>query len=572
MTAEDRRDLVQRTHDFIEESVNPTEAASSMEVAALLSRLGDPATLVDREVSRLAVERGEAVATSAARSGRFRRRTGQASWHYPKLAGSREVQVRLFNGAKSDLVGEPRSATDAPKLTVPKQPGAAANGGDSDTAAGSAGESAESAVGVSPPVSGPQPASGPQPRASEPSDREPSDPEPGAAESGTPATEPGADLSPPTLPGPEANAGGADAPAGAKVVAGGAIASAGAVASAGMVAGAEAVASAGGSEPDASMAAPEPDAAVAAPGPDAGASVPEPEAGVAAPEPDAGVAAPEPDAGASAPEPDADASAPEAGVAAAEPDAARAAGPAADSLSAGETPGPAARPTEPDTSAAGTSAVPRTAASRAWRRATPRRGAAADPVGGAGPASATRPVPSASSGEREDPSSTARPWWPFVVARTSPEPAAAVMGAEPAVGRSVVAQRAAELAAACVRLARRHPLEAMAVILLGVGGAAYPPIWIIGAAIAGGSRFWDYRDKWVALLGPVLLLIVATTLAVSLGRTQTSFGSYVHESWVYADLISRGLALLSALYLVRRLSRGKRPAVKPPWERTHKIN
>jgi len=526
--------------------VNPTEAASSMEVAALLSRLGDPATLVDREASRLAVERGEAVATSAARSGRFRRRTGQASWHYPKLAGSREVQVRLFNGAKSDLVGEPRSATDAPKLTVPKQPGAAANGGDSDTAAGSAGESAESAVGVSPPVSGPQPASGPEPRASEPSDpepsdREPSDPEPGAAESGAPATEPGADLSPPTLPGPEANAGGAGAAGGAQAVAGGAIASAGAVASAGVVAGAEAVAGAGRSEPDAGVAAPEPDAAVAAPGPDAGASVPEPEAGVAA----------------------------------AEPDAARAAGPAADSPSAGETPAPATPPTEPDTGAAGTSAVPRTAASRAWRRATPRRGAAADPVGGAGTAPATRPVPPASSGEREDPSSTARPWWPFVVARTSPEPAesaAAVMGAEPAVGRSVVAQRAAELAAACVRLARRHPLEAMAVILLGVGGAAYPPIWIIGAAIAGGSRFWDYRDKWVALLGPVLLLIVATTLAVSLGRTQTSFGSYVHESWVYADLISRGLALLSALYLVRRLSRGKRPAVKPPWERTHKIN
>jgi hypothetical protein len=506
-------------------------------VAALLSRLGDPATLVDREVSRLAVERGEAVATSAARSGRFRRRTGQASWHYPKLAGSREVQVRLFNGAKSDLVGEPRSATDAPKLTVPKQPGAAANGGDSDTAAGSAGESAESAVGVSPPVSGPQPG------ASGPSDPEPSDREPGAAESGAPATEPGADLSPPTLPGPEANAGGADVPAGAQAVAGGAIASAG------VVAGAEAVAGAGGSEPD------------------------------------AGVAAPEPEAGASAPEPDADASAPEAGVAAAEPDAARAAGPAADSPSAGETPAPATPPTEPGTGAAGTPAVPRTAASRAWRRAAPRRGAAADPVGGAGPAAdpvggagpapAREPVPAASSGEREDPSSTARPWWPFVVARTSPEPAesaAAVMGAEPAVGRSVVAQRAAELAAACVRLARRHPLEAMAVILLGVGGAAYPPIWIIGAAIAGGSRFWDYRDKWVALLGPVLLLIVGTTLAVSLGRTQTSFGSYVHESWVYADLISRGLALLSALYLVRRLSRGKRPAVRPPWERTHKIN
>ncbi len=408
MTAEDRRDLVQRTHDFIEQSANPTEAASSMEVAALLSRLGDPATLVDREVSRLAVERGEAVATSAARSGRFRRRTGQASWHYPKLAGSREVQVRLFNGAKSDLVGEPRSATDAPKLTVPKQPGAAANGGDSDTAAGSAGESAESAVGVSPPVSGPQPG------ASGPSDPEPSDREPGAAESGAPATEPGADLSPPTLPGPEANAGGADAPAGAQAVAGGAIASAG------VVAGAEAVAGAGGSEPDAGVAAPEPDAAVAAPGPDAGASVPEPEAGVAAPEPEAGVAAPEPEAGASAPEPDADASAPEAGVAAAEPDAARAAGPAADSPSAGEAPAPATPPTEPGTGAAGTPAVPRTAASRAWRRAAPRRGAAADPVGGAGPAPAREPVPAASSDEREDPSSTARPWWPFVVARTSP--------------------------------------------------------------------------------------------------------------------------------------------------------
>jgi hypothetical protein len=63
LSSEDRRALVTRTHDFIERNASRSGPATAMEVAALLSRLGDPGALVDQEVARLAAERGEAVAT-----------------------------------------------------------------------------------------------------------------------------------------------------------------------------------------------------------------------------------------------------------------------------------------------------------------------------------------------------------------------------------------------------------------------------------------------------------------------------------------------------------------------------
>ena len=49
--AEDRRALVNRTHDFIERNASRSGPATSMQVAALLSRLGDPSVLVDQEVA-----------------------------------------------------------------------------------------------------------------------------------------------------------------------------------------------------------------------------------------------------------------------------------------------------------------------------------------------------------------------------------------------------------------------------------------------------------------------------------------------------------------------------------------
>jgi hypothetical protein len=44
-------------------------------------------------------------------------------------------------------------------------------------------------------------------------------------------------------------------------------------------------------------------------------------------------------------------------------------------------------------------------------------------------------------------------------------------------------------------LARSHPLETAAVLLLGVGGLIIPFIWLAGGLVAAASRVWDARDK-----------------------------------------------------------------------------
>jgi hypothetical protein len=119
--------------------------------------------------------------------------------------------------------------------------------------------------------------------------------------------------------------------------------------------------------------------------------------------------------------------------------------------------------------------------------------------------------------------------------------------------------------------ARQRPLESLAAVLLGLGGAAYPPVWLLGAALALGSRAWDYRDKWIGLAGPVLLLIVGTVAGVSLGSQPASFGSHVHDAWVAADIVSRIAALLGAAYLVWRLGPGRRQPSVPPWNKPHKV-
>ncbi len=72
-------------------------------------------------------------------------------------------------------------------------------------------------------------------------------------------------------------------------------------------------------------------------------------------------------------------------------------------------------------------------------------------------------------------------------------------------------------------LARKHPLEAVAVILLGLGGLILPfPFWLIGGLVALRSRRWDARDKWIALAGPPLV-----TFVVLLIRAVTSAGQFL---------------------------------------------
>jgi len=116
---------------------------------------------------------------------------------------------------------------------------------------------------------------------------------------------------------------------------------------------------------------------------------------------------------------------------------------------------------------------------------------------------------------------------------------------------------------------RNHKLETAAITLVGLGGAIFPLIWLLGAAVALASRLWDYRDKWVGLGLPVLVTLVGTAVGISVGG-RVSFGHSIHEGWVFAVDVSRATAVLSACYLGWRAARGPRRSAVPPWDRPHR--
>jgi hypothetical protein len=117
-----------------------------------------------------------------------------------------------------------------------------------------------------------------------------------------------------------------------------------------------------------------------------------------------------------------------------------------------------------------------------------------------------------------------------------------------------------------LELAVSNPLEFGAVALLGIGGAAWPPVWLVGVALAMPSRAWDLRDKWTGLVGPVLLAILGTTAVLMLGGQHGSIGAYVYEAWLSAGRIGRAASLLGAAYLLRRLIRGRREPRQPRFD------
>ena len=135
-------------------------------------------------------------------------------------------------------------------------------------------------------------------------------------------------------------------------------------------------------------------------------------------------------------------------------------------------------------------------------------------------------------------------------------------------GATAIADPAAPRAAG--RWSRRNKLETVAIVLLGLGGVIFPPVWLLGVAVALASRLWDYRDKWVGLALPVLLTVIGTVIGLAVG-SRISLDHGMHESWVFAVGVSRATALLSACYLAWRAARGPRPPAVPPWDKPHRV-
>jgi len=116
-------------------------------------------------------------------------------------------------------------------------------------------------------------------------------------------------------------------------------------------------------------------------------------------------------------------------------------------------------------------------------------------------------------------------------------------------------------------LARQHPLEATAIVLLGLGGLIFPPVWLVGAVVALLSRLWDIKDKWIGLAVPAIVTIVGSA-GLAMGARHLSAGDYVHAALMIGGYLIRAGAVIGAAYLAWRVHRGQRAAA-PPWRRNY---
>jgi hypothetical protein len=142
-----------------------------------------------------------------------------------------------------------------------------------------------------------------------------------------------------------------------------------------------------------------------------------------------------------------------------------------------------------------------------------------------------------------------------------------VRGTMAALGRG-----AARLAVDTASVARQYPLESAAVTLLAIGGLILPfPYWLFGGLLGGilaiRSRIWNARDKWVAIVGPAVFVLVGVVLAaLIIGRRGHAVTAYPHEFSLYAGTLLRVGNALCAVYLALQARRGPQRRL-PPWRR-----
>ncbi|MFZ0048294.1 MAG: hypothetical protein WAL16_20800 [Streptosporangiaceae bacterium] len=231
----------------------------------------------------------------------------------------------------------------------------------------------------------------------------------------------------------------------------------------------------------------------------------------------------------------------------------------------GQKPGTGEGPRDSQPSSSGRTrpAWPVGAAGSTVLNGTPLPSGTPDPAGGAVPSGGAGENPAGSPGS--DRGSAGTGGGPTAVMPQGPGSGAGSGGGSGA--------RAAAMIADTVSWARSHPLEAFSVALLGLGGLIFPPVWLLGAAVALASRRWDYRDKWLGLALPILLAVIGTAAGFAEGGGHGGGVHHgLHMAWVYADIVSRLAAVLGAAYLAWRTVHVRRPPAGAPWNRPHKAS
>jgi hypothetical protein len=115
---------------------------------------------------------------------------------------------------------------------------------------------------------------------------------------------------------------------------------------------------------------------------------------------------------------------------------------------------------------------------------------------------------------------------------------------------------------------RRHPLECVAIVLIGLGGLIDPwPLWPVGALAMLAAPLWSVRDKLTAVAIPLGVALVGAITLAGFAAHPPGLSGYAHEVRVEGWSLLRAGAVLGAAYLARRVQRGRRPRREPPWRR-----
>jgi hypothetical protein len=122
-----------------------------------------------------------------------------------------------------------------------------------------------------------------------------------------------------------------------------------------------------------------------------------------------------------------------------------------------------------------------------------------------------------------------------------------------------------------IEIARGNPLELMAVLVLGIGGAVYPPIWLVGVLLVLVSKKWSINDKLLGVVLPIVVVIIGTVLTLVFGGQHATISGYAFEAWLGAERLSRVAMFLGAAYLFWALRRGRRQPKLPPWNVPHRM-